>query len=69
MLAVAVLALGLFWGPLDRWSREGTARFRLEPGKDIVVKSEQGGPGQMGAPAEVDEPAAKGGGKAKGRER
>ena len=53
LLALAVLVLGLFWGPLDRWSRQGTSRFRLKPGEDLVdttVPPGMGGPPVMGGP-------------------
>jgi NADH-quinone oxidoreductase subunit N len=62
LMALAVLALGVLWGPLDRYSRQGVARFRTQPGVDAAVA--QAGP--AGAPGAG--PPGKGGkGKSKGK--
>jgi hypothetical protein len=63
---------GLQFGPIDRWSREGTARFRLLPGKELVETPRPpdpglGGPPGMGGPPRMGGPAPKGGGKGKGK--
>lgn len=36
LLAFAVFALGLVWGPVGDWSEKGVARFRTQPGVDVV---------------------------------
>jgi NADH-quinone oxidoreductase subunit N len=48
LMAAVVLVLGVLWGPLDRTSRTSVARFRTQPGVDVVAQgavAPQGGPG------------------------
>jgi NADH-quinone oxidoreductase subunit N len=35
LLALAVLALGVAWGPVDRLSAQSVSRFRVEVGQDL----------------------------------
>ncbi|MFO0878832.1 MAG: NADH-quinone oxidoreductase subunit N [Gemmataceae bacterium] len=36
MLAALVFGLGILWGPLGLWTERTVARFRIEPGLDVV---------------------------------
>jgi len=58
-MALATLALGVLWGPVDNASRQAAARFRTEPGKNVVEVATPG-------PKDADDDGAKGKGKGKG---
>jgi NADH-quinone oxidoreductase subunit N len=56
-LSLVVLGLGIFWEPMDRWSRTCVARLRLKPGEDLARATLPttalrmgGGPGGGGGP-------------------
>jgi NADH-quinone oxidoreductase subunit N len=50
LLTLVVVALGIQWDPLDRYSREGVARFRKLPGVNPPTAPAPGPPGGMGGP-------------------
>jgi NADH-quinone oxidoreductase subunit N len=65
LLAGAVVALGILWGPLDTYSRQAVARFRTIPGTDPVILVPRppgmGGPAGGGPPG-GNQPGPQGGG-------
>ncbi len=65
IMAVATLALGVLWGPLDTASRKTAARFRTAPGKDDAPQVEPKGKDGPGMFPKGD--GGKAGGKAGGK--
>jgi NADH-quinone oxidoreductase subunit N len=59
LLALAVLALGVLWGPVDRLSAQSVARFRVEAGQDL--------PTDVSVPTAPVAAGAAGKGKGKGK--
>jgi NADH-quinone oxidoreductase subunit N len=54
MLTGVVLFFGIFWGPIDSWSRTGITRFRQQPGVDPAASGAPAGGGGAAGGADAE---------------